>query len=121
MRCVCSHVSVYASVCVRALPSSEQEAEITRLLQAPGDLGIPGCVGARNIRDNLSDLRAQVAANQRGILLVGVCIPNGAPCPRQGLPPLRNRLILWIGVQVSCLECPHQGLPPLPPLPTCLL
>ncbi len=51
-------------------PPLHQEAEITRLLQAPGDLGIPGCVGARNIRDNLSDLRAQVAANQRGILLV---------------------------------------------------
>ncbi|KAL7751057.1 hypothetical protein RI367_003637 [Sorochytrium milnesiophthora] len=30
----------------------------------------PGCSGTRNWRDNLSDLRAQVAANNRGIFLV---------------------------------------------------
>lgn len=31
----------------------------------------PGCSGTRNLHDNLSDLRAQVAANQRGSQLVG--------------------------------------------------
>jgi 5-oxoprolinase (ATP-hydrolysing) len=31
---------------------------------------IPGCSGTRNLSDNLSDLKAQVAANQRGITLV---------------------------------------------------
>lgn len=31
---------------------------------------VPGCSGTRNLRDNLSDLRAQVAANQKGIQLV---------------------------------------------------
>lgn len=30
----------------------------------------PGCSGTRNLHDNLSDLRAQVAANQRGSQLV---------------------------------------------------
>jgi hypothetical protein len=46
---------------------------------APGKLSsvIPGCSGTRNLSDNLSDLKAQVAANQRGITLVqeliGVC------------------------------------------------
>lgn len=30
----------------------------------------PGCSGTRNLSDNLSDLKAQVAANQRGIALV---------------------------------------------------
>lgn len=30
----------------------------------------PGCSGTRNLRDNLSDLKAQIAANNRGIILV---------------------------------------------------
>ncbi|KAL7564022.1 hypothetical protein ACA910_006934 [Epithemia clementina (nom. ined.)] len=47
-----------------------QEAGITELLQSPGKLGIPGNVGTRNLRDNLSDLRAQVAANTAGIRLL---------------------------------------------------
>lgn len=37
--------------------------EVTRELMAPGKL--PGCSGTRNLHDNLADLRAQVAANQR--------------------------------------------------------
>lgn len=43
---------------------------ITELLTAPGRLGIPGIAGTRNLAENLSDLRAQVAANTRGIALV---------------------------------------------------
>lgn len=48
------------------------EAGITAALRAPGQLAhlYPGCSGTRNLADNLSDLRAQVAANQRGITLV---------------------------------------------------
>lgn len=42
--------------------------EVTQALLAPGD--IPGCSGTRNLSDNLSDLRAQVAANTKGIALV---------------------------------------------------
>lgn len=45
-----------------------QEAGITSLLLAPGAL--PGNYGARKISDNLSDLRAQVAANHRGAALM---------------------------------------------------
>ncbi len=43
---------------------------------APGKLAdtIPGCSGTRTLADNLSDLRAQIAANNKGIALVG-----GAP------------------------------------------
>jgi 5-oxoprolinase (ATP-hydrolysing) len=44
------------------------EAGITRLLMAPA--AWPGCAGARNLSDNLSDLRAQVAANTKGIRLM---------------------------------------------------
>ncbi|KAG1678987.1 hypothetical protein FOA52_013050 [Chlamydomonas sp. UWO 241] len=53
-----------------------QEAGVVRLLTAPGELAatIPGMSGTRNLEDNLSDLRAQVAANTRGIQLVGALI-----------------------------------------------
>jgi 5-oxoprolinase (ATP-hydrolysing) len=47
-----------------------QEAGITELLLKPGTIGIPGCAGSRNLRDCISDLRAQVAANHKGIQLV---------------------------------------------------
>ena len=55
-----------------------QEADIVRLLQAPGKLGIPGCVGTRNVPDVLSDLRAQIAANERGVHLIrALCATEG--------------------------------------------
>ena len=40
-----------------------REEELIKELMAPGN--IPGCSGSRNLHDNLSDLRAQVAANQK--------------------------------------------------------
>jgi len=45
-----------------------QEQGITDILMAPGKL--PGNSGTRNLRDCLSDLRAQVAANNSGIRLL---------------------------------------------------
>jgi len=45
-----------------------QEEGITEILQSPGK--IKGNFGTRNLRDNLSDLRAQVAANNSGIRLL---------------------------------------------------
>ena len=36
---------------------------VTELLMSPGKL--PDCSGSRNLNDNISDLRAQVAANQK--------------------------------------------------------
>ena len=51
-----------------------QEDGITRLLLAPGaltpDPGAPEISGSRCLADNLSDLKAQVSANQKGIDLV---------------------------------------------------
>ncbi|XP_058262915.1 5-oxoprolinase isoform X1 [Hemibagrus wyckioides] len=49
-----------------------QEQAVTEALLAPAHY--PGCSGTRNLHDNLSDLRAQVAANQRGSHLVGELI-----------------------------------------------
>ncbi|MCJ8738120.1 hypothetical protein PDJAM_G00031930, partial [Pangasius djambal] len=49
-----------------------QEQAVTEALLAPAHY--PGCSGTRNLHDNLSDLRAQVAANQRGSQLVGELI-----------------------------------------------
>lgn len=45
-----------------------QEQGIVDLLSAPGKL--PGNFGARKLSDNLSDLKAQVAANQKGAALM---------------------------------------------------
>jgi 5-oxoprolinase (ATP-hydrolysing) len=45
-----------------------QEEGISELLHAPGKL--KNNFGTRNISDNISDLRAQVAANNRGRALI---------------------------------------------------
>lgn len=45
-----------------------QEEEVIKRLMSPAE--VEGCSGTRNLSDNLSDLRAQVAANQKGINLV---------------------------------------------------
>ena len=45
-----------------------QEEGVTKILMSPGKL--PGNSGTRNLPDNLSDLRAQVAANNSGIRLL---------------------------------------------------
>lgn len=44
------------------------EDGITAILLEPGNF--PGCSGSRNLGDNLSDLKAQVAANTRGSNLI---------------------------------------------------
>lgn len=46
------------------------EAGISEALLAPGRSGEPGVSGTRNLADNVSDLKAQVAANRRGISLL---------------------------------------------------
>ncbi|KAJ3337603.1 hypothetical protein HDU93_000799 [Gonapodya sp. JEL0774] len=50
-----------------------QEEGIVRLL-AEEPAKFPGCSGTRTLKDNLSDLKAQIAANQRGIILVKTLI-----------------------------------------------
>ncbi|CAG9792777.1 unnamed protein product [Diatraea saccharalis] len=50
------------------------EEQLTKELMKPANE--PGCSGTRNLADNLSDLKAQVAANQRGIQLVGELIDH---------------------------------------------
>ncbi|CAN1135282.1 5-oxoprolinase 1 [Linum perenne] len=49
-----------------------QEDGIIKLLQFPGsdDDSVHKIPGTRRLQDNLSDLRAQIAANQRGIVLI---------------------------------------------------
>ncbi|XP_012265317.2 5-oxoprolinase [Athalia rosae] len=49
-----------------------REKELTEELMAPGKL--PGSSGTRNLSDNLSDLKAQIAANNKGTLLVNELI-----------------------------------------------
>lgn len=51
-----------------------QEEELVKQLTTPTDA--PGAKGTRNLADNLSDLKAQIAANQKGIQLVGELIDS---------------------------------------------
>lgn len=48
------------------------EDGITEILLSPGEY--PDCTGSRHIQDNISDLQAQVAANQKGMVLVQALI-----------------------------------------------
>lgn len=52
----------------------ENFSEVTAALMAPGRY--PGSSGTRNLHDNLSDLKAQVAASQKVQLMV---------CKRKGI------------------------------------
>ena len=63
-----------------------QEEGIVELLQAPGNL--PGNFGTRNLSDNLSDLKAQVAANNRGAALM-------------------HELVAWYGLSVVTAYMQH--------------
>ncbi|XP_065676519.1 5-oxoprolinase-like isoform X3 [Hydra vulgaris] len=45
-----------------------QEESLKEALFAPKQY--PGCSGTRNLKDNISDLKAQIAANNKGILLI---------------------------------------------------
>ena len=51
-----------------------QEAELRQHLLAPGQH--PGCSGTRLMSDNLSDLKAQIASNHKGIQLVNELIDH---------------------------------------------
>jgi hypothetical protein len=43
-------------------------------LQVLGLCPVAGCSGARKVEDNLSDLQAQIAANQKVVMCVCVCL-----------------------------------------------
>ncbi|CAG0914660.1 unnamed protein product [Notodromas monacha] len=58
------------------------EDELRKEFAKPGEH--PGCSGTRNIVDNLADLKAQIAANRKGILLVNELIDH------YGLPMVQS-------------------------------
>ncbi|GCF01482.1 5-oxoprolinase [Zygosaccharomyces mellis] len=63
--------AIYSELIVRE--GVFQEGLITRLLlEEPAKY--PGCSGARRISDNISDLKAQIAANNKGIQLISKMI-----------------------------------------------
>ena len=50
------------------------EFELIEKLMEPGNY--KGCSGTRNLADNISDLKAQIAANKKGISLISELIDN---------------------------------------------
>lgn len=77
-----SQTLVEEGACIQSFKLVEngvfQEKEITGLLQAPAQVhrlpGLPPISGTRALADNLSDLKAQVAANRKGIELLNEMI-----------------------------------------------
>ena len=71
--CHCNYSRVR---CTAAWHYLLQEEGITKLLMAPAELKkeIPGISGTRALNDNLSDMKAQVASNFKGIGLVTALI-----------------------------------------------
>eukprot|EP00490_Sorites_sp_Unknown_P008456 CAMPEP_0114690928 /NCGR_PEP_ID=MMETSP0191-20121206/66245_1 /TAXON_ID=126664 /ORGANISM="Sorites sp." /LENGTH=853 /DNA_ID=CAMNT_0001981455 /DNA_START=610 /DNA_END=3167 /DNA_ORIENTATION=- len=51
-----------------------QEDDITKLLVTPNALGGTEAKGTRNLSDNISDLKAQIAANNKGIELMNILV-----------------------------------------------
>lgn len=72
---------------------------VTELLMAPSKH--PGCSGTRNLHDNISDLRAQVAANQKVniLLLKPVAMLHSSICTYKGIT-LVSELIDAYGLNV---------------------
>ncbi|PIO23846.1 hypothetical protein AB205_0014510 [Aquarana catesbeiana] len=82
-----------------------QEKAVTEALMAPGL--IPGSSGTRNLHDNLSDLRAQVAANQKGIQLA-----NAEVAVREMLKAFAERWEKQTGaLEVESLDFMDDGSP----------
>jgi 5-oxoprolinase (ATP-hydrolysing) len=67
-----------------------KEDELIELLMAPGK--IDGCQGTRCLRDNISDIKAQAAANHRGSQLIHGLIQH------YGLEPVKfySKLLTFI-------------------------
>mmetsp|Transcript_14115 Transcript_14115/g.30617 ORF Transcript_14115/g.30617 Transcript_14115/m.30617 type:complete len:1326 (+) Transcript_14115:84-4061(+) len=90
-----------------------QEEGITQLLMAPAKLAatIPGISGTRNLADNLSDLKAQVAANTKGIQLVGELIDEyGLPVVQAYMAFIQRNAELAVREMLREFSL-HQGLP----------
>ena len=90
-----------------------QEQGITELLLAPGRLtpgpGRPANHGARNLADNISDLKAQVAANQKGIELVLDMVDHyGLDVVQAYMVHVRNAA--EEAVRSALRDCPRPGV-----------
>ena len=66
------------------------EDEVRAAFDAAGDF--PGCAPTRRIQDNISDLKAQISANQRGLVLLNKL------CEESGLPLVHKAMI---GIQAN--------------------
>jgi 5-oxoprolinase (ATP-hydrolysing) len=63
--------TIYSELLVKG-GKFQEEKIIEKLLHEPAKY--PGCSGTRRLSDNLSDLKAQIAANQKGIQLIELLV-----------------------------------------------
>lgn len=85
------------------------EREVSDALMAPA--AVPGSAGTRNLKDNISDLKAQIAANQKVLALYymsneSVNVVFRAHMQNQGLSYMRA---VW-KITSDCLLCWQQQL-----------
>ncbi|KAF6775775.1 hypothetical protein AHF37_04297 [Paragonimus kellicotti] len=83
-----------------------QEEDVTSALMAPAT-AYPGCSGTRNLSDNLSDLKAQVAANQKGVHLLRQLIDEyGLPVVQAYMKHIQDNAEMAVRhmLRGACLE-----------------
>lgn len=97
-----------------------QEEKITRMLLVE-PAKEPGCSGTRRLSDNISDLKAQVAANQRGTLLIGKLVEEfGLPTITKYMGAIQDnaadtvsrmlkRVMEQFGNELSCTDFMDDG------------
>lgn len=67
----------------------QEEKMIQKLLKEPSQY--PGCSGTRRLSDNISDLKAQIAANQKGIQLIALLVEEfGLPTINAYMNAIQN-------------------------------
>lgn len=72
----------------------------------------PGCSGSRNINDNLSDLKAQIAANTRGINLIQALIKEyGLPVVQRYMYAIQETAELAVRNLLKGLYHRYEGRP----------
>ncbi|KAK8245963.1 oxoprolinase [Phyllosticta capitalensis] len=71
---------------------------------------MPGCSATRRINDNISDLKAQIAANQRGItLLQKMCGEFGTPSVQKYMYAIQDNAELAVRNLLKRVAASHEG------------
>lgn len=86
----------------------QEERMIEKLLKEPSQY--PGCSGTRRLSDNLSDLKAQIAANQKGIQLIAQLVQEfGLSTINAYMKAIQDNAANTVGKMINKLLDDHAG------------